>query len=141
MWTPRNYASLAKEGFAGNVVGYACIRRIAEAAASVPLLTYSAGNETETNPLRALLASPNPAQTGRELLEQLYAYLMVAGNAYAELVTLDGTPRELFALRPDRMAVVPSRQGWPEVLRILRTRINRQDAPRKRVASETLQPD
>ncbi len=84
--------SLAKEGFAGNVVGYACIRRIAEAAASVPLLTYSNGNETETHPLKTLLAAPNPSQTGRELLEHLYAHLMVAGNAYAELVTLTGTP-------------------------------------------------
>lgn len=114
VWTPRNYASLAREGFAGNVVGYACVRRIAEAAASVPLLAYAAENETETHPLKTLLAAPNPSQTGRELLEHLYAHLMVAGNAYAELVTLDGTPREIFALRPDRMAVVPSRQGWPE---------------------------
>jgi HK97 family phage portal protein len=39
---------------------------------------------------------------------------MLAGNAYAELVFLDGGPREIFALRPDRMAVVPSRSGWPE---------------------------
>jgi HK97 family phage portal protein len=114
VWTPRNYAALAKEGFAGNVVGYACVRRIAEAASSVPILLYADGNETETHPLKSLLASPNPSQTGRELLEQLYAHLMVAGNAYAELVTLDADPRELFALRPDRIKVVPSRQGWPE---------------------------
>ncbi len=113
-WTPRNYASLAREGFAGNVIGYRCVRLIAEAAASVPLLLYSGGNETETSIIKSLLVRPNPAQTGRELLECLYANLMVAGNAYAELVTLEGVPKEVFSLRPDRVAVVPSRSGWPE---------------------------
>ena len=113
-WTPRNYAALAREGFAGNVIGYRCVRMIAEAAASVPLLTYVDGEEAETHALKSLLQRPNPMQSGKELLETLYAHLMVAGNAYAELVTLDGTPREVFALRPDRMTVVPSRQGWPE---------------------------
>jgi HK97 family phage portal protein len=62
----------------------------------------------------SMLQRPNASQTGRELLENLFAYLMVSGNAYAELVTLDDAPRELFALRPDRMQVVPSRAGWPE---------------------------
>ncbi len=113
-WTSRNYAALAREGYAGNVVGYRCVRMVAEAAASVPLLLYMDGKEVEEHPIMALLARPNAAQTGRELFENLYAFLMVAGNAYAELVSLDETPREMFALRPDRIAVVPSKAGWPE---------------------------
>ncbi len=113
-WTPRNYAAIAREGFAGNVIGYRCVRMIAEAAASVPLLHYIDGAETEAHPLRALLARPNPAQSGRDFIDQLAAQLMVAGNAYAELVLLDGAAREIFTLRPDRMAVVPSKAGWPE---------------------------
>ncbi len=114
VWTPKNYAALAREGFAGNVVGYRCVRMIAEAAASIPLLTYVKGEEVETSAVKSLMARPNPAQSGGELMEQLCAQLMVAGNAYVELVTLDNVPRELFALRPDRMTVVPSRTGWPE---------------------------
>jgi HK97 family phage portal protein len=114
VWTSKNYAALAREGFAGNVIGYRCIRMIAEAAASIPLLTYVAGGEVDTHPVKSLLARPNPSQSGREMRESLFAYLLVAGNAYAELVTLDGSPREIFALRPDRMSVVPSRTGWPE---------------------------
>ena len=31
-----------------------------------------------------------------------------------EMVELGGEPRELYALRPDRMKVVPGRAGWPE---------------------------
>jgi HK97 family phage portal protein len=113
-WTPKNYAALAREGFAGNVIGYRAVRMVAEAAASIPLLLYVDGKETTVHPLLKLLQRPNAGQTGRELLEHLFAFLMVAGNAYAELVTLDDTPRELFSLRPDRMMVVPSKAGWPE---------------------------
>jgi hypothetical protein len=32
VWTPRNYAALAQEGFAGNPMGYRAVRMIAEAA-------------------------------------------------------------------------------------------------------------
>ena len=38
---------------------------------------------------------------------------MVSGNAYAEAVTIEGVPRALYALRPDRMRVVPGGDGWP----------------------------
>jgi HK97 family phage portal protein len=113
-WTPRNYASLAKEGFGGNVVGYRCVRMIAEAVASIPVEMRLGKAAVDEHPLASLLARPNPAQSGREFIEALVANLMVAGNAYAELVMLDGTPRELHVLRPDRMQVVPSRVGWPE---------------------------
>jgi HK97 family phage portal protein len=114
LWTPRNHTALAREGFAGNVVGYRCVSMIAEAAASIPLLTQVNGSEVENNAVKALLERPNGAQSGREFRRELFAHLMLAGNAYAELVLLDGSPRELFALRPDRMAVVLSQGGWPE---------------------------
>lgn len=113
-WTPRNYAALAREGFAGNVIGYRCVRMIAEAASAVPLLLYVKGEEQSEHPLRALLDRPNPMETGREWIETLVSQLLVAGNAYAEMVAVEGALRELHALRPDRMKVVPSREGWPE---------------------------
>ena len=65
------------------------------------------------HPLLDLLARPNPRQDGAAFLEALYAHLLLAGNAYVEAVTLDGRLRELYALRPDRMRVVPGPDGWP----------------------------
>ncbi len=56
---------------------------------------------------------PNAHQSGADLLEALYGHLLVAGNAYAEAVVVDGAVRELYALRPDRMSVVPDASGWP----------------------------
>jgi HK97 family phage portal protein len=66
------------------------------------------------HPLLDLLARPNPGQPGREFCEQLYGFLLVAGNAYVEKVEIEGLPRELHALRPDRMKAVASLNGWAE---------------------------
>jgi HK97 family phage portal protein len=112
-WTPRNYADLATEGFTKNAVVYRCVRMIAEAAASTPLQVFVGGARTDDHPLSRLLARPNPEQSGPEWLEGLYGALQTAGNAYVEAVG-DGAPEELWSLRPDRMAVVPGRGGWPE---------------------------
>ncbi len=113
-WTPRNYASLAREGFAGNAIGYRCVRMVAEAASSVPLLVYEGDTEVSTHAFLQLLAKPNPQQSGREFLESVFGFLLVAGNSYVEASSLDGTPRELVALRPDRVKVVAGSNGWPE---------------------------
>ena len=53
-------------------------------------------------------------QAGTGLMEAVYGHLLVAGNAYLEAVSVEGRVRELFALRPDRMKVLPGAQGWPE---------------------------
>ncbi|ODN72423.1 Phage portal protein [Methylobrevis pamukkalensis] len=114
VWTPRDYASLAREGFARNPVVYRAVRMVAEAAASLPLLLMVGGREQETHPLLDLLARPNPGEGRADFLEALYGHLLTAGNAYVERVGTGGVPSELHALRPDRMKVVAGRDGWPE---------------------------
>ncbi len=113
VWTPRDYTALAREGFQRNAVVHRCVRLIAESAASVPLLLKDGRREYDAHPLLDLLARPNPRETGTTLLEAAYGHLLIAGNAYVEAVMLDGAPRELYALRPDRMRVVPGPNGWP----------------------------
>lgn len=114
MWTPRDYAGLAREGYQRNPIVYRCVRLISEAAASVPWLLYDGTEEVDQHPLLKLLAAPNPRQSGPEWLEELYGHLLVSGNAYIEAVTDGQTVRELYCLRPDRMKVVPGPEGWPE---------------------------
>ncbi|MGH6922545.1 MAG: phage portal protein [Propylenella sp.] len=113
IWTPRTYAALARAGYMRNPVAYRSVRMVADAAASVPWLLYDGRAELDDNPLLSLLAKPNPHQAGREFLEALYGHLLVSGNAYAEAVVIEGAIRELYALRPDRMSVVPDANGWP----------------------------
>jgi HK97 family phage portal protein len=114
VWTPRDYGALAREGYGRNPVVYRSVRMIAEAAASVPVLLYRGEDEIERHPLKDLLARPNGGQAGTGLMEAVYGHLLVAGNAYLEAVSVEGRVRELFALRPDRMKVLPGAQGWPE---------------------------
>lgn len=113
-WTPRDYAALAREGFQSNAIVYRVVRMIAEAAANVPWLYFDGRNERPDHPLASLLRDPNPLESSADLFEQLYGFLLVSGNAYAEAVRVDGVPRELYALRPDRMTIVPGARGWPE---------------------------
>lgn len=114
VWTPRDYAALAREGYLKNPVVHRAVRLISEAAASVPWLLYEGARELDRHPLLDLLARPNEREAGPAFLERVYGHLAVAGNAYVECVSIDGRPRELHALRPDRMRVVPGATGWPE---------------------------
>ena len=127
-WTPRDYANLAEEGFVKNPVVHRCVRMIAEAAAATPLAVFRGGVRAgDDDPVARLLARPNPEQSGVELLEALHVALQTAGNAYLEAAPGDGPgdgsggrlpgerlPSELWALRPDRVKVVPGPSGWPE---------------------------
>ncbi|MTI43690.1 HK97 family phage portal protein [Roseibium hamelinense] len=114
VWSPRNYTALAREGFAKNPVVYRAVRMVSEAAASVQLTLFDGAQELATHPLLELIALPNPEETQADFLERLYGHLLTSGNAYLEQVSLNGEPRELHALRPDRVKVVPGPEGWPE---------------------------
>jgi HK97 family phage portal protein len=117
VWTARNYAALTRAGYMKNPVVYRAVKMVTEAASSVPWLLYDGEAEVDDHPLLALLDKPNPRQAGSDFLEALYGYLLLAGNAYVEAVVTDqaggGEIRELYALRPDRMSVVPDASGWP----------------------------
>ncbi len=120
-WTPRDYASLARVGYSRNAIVHRAVRLTAEAVGSVSFLLYDGVNELTEHPLLDLVTRPNPRQDGPALLEAIAAHLMLSGNAYIEAVSLEGeggqegraVPRELYALRPDRVKVVPGPDGWP----------------------------
>lgn len=113
IWTPRDYTSLAREGFMQNAIAYRCVRMIAETAASVPLKLTVENEELTEHPLLDLLKQPNATECGTDILEAWFGYLLVSGNAYLEAVTLSGQLRELHVLRPDRMSLIPGPDGWP----------------------------
>lgn len=116
LWTRRDYASLAREGFMRNPVAHRAVRMIAEAAAAVPWLAYEGEAELDAHPLLDLLDRPNPRQAGASFMEMLYGHLILSGNAYLELVEAAGGSRELHLLRPDRVTVVADDHGWPVAL-------------------------
>lgn len=112
-WTPRNYVTLTQQGYERNAVVYRTVRMIAEAAASVPWLMFEGRKEITAHPLLDLLARPNPGDVGPTFFEALFTNLLLFGNGYVEATLVEAMPRELYALRPDRMSLVPGASGWP----------------------------
>ena len=113
VWTGYGYAELARQGFASNPIAYRCIRMIAEAAASAPLVVFEDGARAAADhPLQRLLDHPNPEQSGADLLEFFFGALQTGGDGYLQAVG-EGAPSELYTLRPDRLIIVPGPRGWP----------------------------
>lgn len=115
MWTPRNYAALSEHGYRKNVIVHRCVNLIARGAASVPWRLYKGRDELETHPLLRLLNRPSVYQGGSAFFESVFAHLLLSGNSYIERVLgrHAAEPRELYALRPDRVKVVPGPTGLP----------------------------
>jgi HK97 family phage portal protein len=114
-WMNRDYKVFAEEGYIKNVIVNRCVTLIAQSAASVPWKLFKIHGETKVeiknHPLIDLLNRPNINQAGAEFFENLYAYKMISGNAYIQIIKLNNTASsELHLLRPDRVKVV-SKEG------------------------------
>jgi HK97 family phage portal protein len=114
VWTPREYDTLAEEGYQKNIIVYRCVSLISRGVASVPWQLYKGEHRLAAHPLLTLLHTPNPQQGTARFMEALTAYLLLAGNVYIEAVMRESEPLELYLLRPDRMRVVPGISGIPE---------------------------
>jgi len=114
LWTPRQYDTLAEEGYQKNIVVYRCVSLIARGVSSVPWRVYRKDMRLEVHPLLSLLQNPNPQQGLHSFMEALTAYLLLAGNVYIEAVIPGTEPLELYLLRPDRVRIIPGGAGVPE---------------------------
>jgi phage portal protein BeeE len=113
-WTPRDYGALAREGFVKNAIVHRSVKLVAENVAAVNFLVYDGATPRDVHPLIDLIEKPNPREDRAGFLEAVAAHLLLAGNSYIEAVAVDGQVRELYALRPDRMRVVPGADGWAQ---------------------------
>jgi HK97 family phage portal protein len=116
-----NYTLLAKEGYSQNCVAFACVNRIASAISSVePQLYKRTGaklDKIEKHPLLDLMESQNPAQSGKEFLQQLVTHRLTGGNAFVYGVGMEANlkeVRELYLLHPAHMTVKPGKRVFPE---------------------------
>ena len=115
---PRGHDTLARETYVRNAIAQRAVKLVAEGAASARWLAGGTDRvgvvDTGGHPLLALLARPNPRQSGPDLVEALASHLLLAGNAYVEVVTDDDDrPVELHLLRPERVSIVAGATGWP----------------------------
>lgn len=121
-WSGRSYEKFAIEAYERNSTAYGCIRKVATAVSSVPLIVRTIdakGKEidmADNHPLMRLLYRPTLNSSGKEFIETIASFLMISGNAYISRAgSLDGKiTNELWALRPDRMQVIEGKSGYPE---------------------------
>jgi HK97 family phage portal protein len=89
---------------------WACVRVLADAAASVPLIPYrrtDAGRQRlSSGKLAALLERPAPATTQANLVATMVSHLTLWGNAYlGKFRDAEGRLEQLALLHPDRVRV------------------------------------
>lgn len=118
VWTPRNFAQFADEGYRKNAIAFHCISMIAQSGAYVPLLLEDKKShmQIEDHPLLNLLAKPAPNVSRVELIERILTFLKIAGNSYVEAVGPDrknAPPLELYSLRPDCMKLIAGKDAIP----------------------------
>ena len=99
-----NYTSAVRDAYLRNPVAQRAVRLVAEGVGSAPL--------TCSEPrLQSLVAATS---AGQGLLETLAAQLLLHGNGFIQVLRDEsGAPVELFALRPERVTIVPDGAGWP----------------------------
>jgi HK97 family phage portal protein len=108
-WAPSAYASTPERALqVGDV--WACVRVLADAAASVPLIPYRRSDSgrvrLSTGRLADLLDRPAPATTQANLIAQLVSHLALWGNAYlGKFSGEDGRVEQLGLLFPDYVSV------------------------------------
>ena len=120
VWSARHFQQFADEAYGRNVIAHRAIAMIATGVASIRWKLFAtdsegARSEVLSHPALQLLQHPNPFQSGSEFMESVVAYRLIAGNAYVQAVApTDSPPQELYALRPDRVAVIAGKDGVPQ---------------------------
>ena len=101
---PYEYRTAVRQAFLENPVAQRAVRIVAEGVGGAPLAECDAR-------ARALVVATS---AGQSLLETLAAQLLLHGNAFVQ-ISKDGAgkPVELYALRPERVSVIPDGDGWP----------------------------
>ncbi|MEM8724559.1 MAG: phage portal protein [Pseudomonadota bacterium] len=113
-WTPAfeggraarhfDYHTAVRESFLSNPVAQRAVRIVAEGVGQAPLT----GNDAKLSELVTATSA------GQSLVETLAAQVLLHGNGYVQIIKdASGKPVELFALRPDRVAVIAGEDGWP----------------------------
>jgi len=101
---PYEYARSVRRAYLDNPVAQRAVRIVAEGVGSAPLMPLDP----------ALSALIGATSAGQSLIETLAAQVLLHGNGFVQIMKdAGGRPVELFALRPERISVIPGADGWP----------------------------
>ena len=107
-WGSQGYEAQVRDGYCRNAVAQRSVRLVAEAVGNAPLVASEP----------ALTALATARSGGQSLIETVAAQLLLHGNAFVQVLRdAEGGIAELFALRPERVAIEPDASGWPAAYR------------------------
>src|SRR5579859_1566930 len=116
VWSEKNYQAFTREGYRRNGTVYTCINKIAGIASGIKWKLYtdeSMSREIEKHPLLDLWKKPNPNMATGAFIEQVFGFWHMSGNSYiyANRLSDNTPPVELWPLRPDRVKIVVGDSG------------------------------
>ena len=110
-WTDFNQEAAIREGYKASAWVYACVKKRADAVASVPLVvevkTADGWQAAPAHPLQRLLDEPNPDMDIGEVMRLMVTHLDLCGNAYLLKTRASGPPLELWPMLPTEVAPIP----------------------------------
>ncbi len=117
VWMSRNYTKFADEAYGRNIIAHKCIAMVSRLLASVDWKLYELRDGTKhflgKHPVTELLRYPNPATNGSLFFESAISYKLISGNSFILAVKDgNGTPKELYNLRPDRVSLMTDKDGY-----------------------------
>lgn len=93
------------------------VQSVAEPVGAMPLHVYRRDGDKrerdDTHAVAKVLRDPNEWTSGQDLREQMQRDCLLHGNAYAEIVRVEGQPRELIRLDPSTIQVDTDDYGAP----------------------------
>ena len=107
---PASYEAQLRAGIIGNPVAQRAMRLVSEGAGSTAL----SANGVDAQEAARVLGLVLRCSGGQSLVETLASHLLLHGNGYVQILAgADGSPGELYALRPERVSVEADARGWP----------------------------
>jgi HK97 family phage portal protein len=119
IWKSWSTDRAIKDGLKVSVWVYRCINILARTAASVPWYVEERKGEDDWervkgHPIEILLRKPNQFMSGQDLFERSTQHLNLGGNSLWKYEMMGGVPVEIWALNPDRITPIPSKQNYIE---------------------------
>ena len=109
-----SYDDLAEIGYKKNVIVYRCVQLISRALASVDWVLQDGDTIIQEHEILNLMNKPNSKQYKTTFIEEAISYLLLSGNCYVFAKRIDDKkPVNLYLLRPDRMSIIPGKEGLP----------------------------
>ncbi|MFA5584178.1 MAG: phage portal protein [Bacteriovoracaceae bacterium] len=120
VYAEKDYENFSKETYLKNIIGFRCILEIAQACSFVEWYLNKRISEDQSeyvnnHELNDLMNRPNADQSWNMLIYRAAAFLVLSGNSFFERVRLETRkgryPKEMYVLRPDRIKMIPSKDG------------------------------